>query len=63
MCAECSGCGAAAEVICVGRDGDYAMIGGESVLLRRAVPDRVFCCVCAMAAGWPWLESERRVRA
>ena len=51
----CQECGAYPHVVCPGSDEVRAEIG---VLLRAAVPDRVYCLEHARAAGWPWLSSE-----
>ena len=56
----CQCCAARAMVICLGSDEVRAEVG---ILLRAAIPDRLYCHACAVAAGWPWLTSERSPRA
>jgi hypothetical protein len=56
------GCGAAVMVVAPGSDGEASELLGVTLATRRGVPDRGWCEACAIAAGWPWLASERRAR-
>lgn len=48
-------------VFCIspGRDGLRHPLLGQ---ITRSVADRTWCEPCAVAAGWPWLSSERAKR-
>lgn len=53
-------CGQPAFLIAPGTEADSVALLGQTVTLRRPVPDLILCEPCARARGWPALPSEAR---